>query len=99
MVHELLSVLLNHTGMGFSSDELSGLTDVPYDSVPKTLSRLEEKGLVRQVDSYWTVADDIAASELDNLVSLQQVEAEYGNDAYGEGDQWATDAPDLGENA
>lgn len=97
--HELLSVLLDHPDMGFSPSELSDLTDVAYGSIPKTLSRLEEKGLVRQVDSYWTVADDVAVSQLGNLVSLQQIEAEYGDDAYGEDDQWAADAPDLGENA
>jgi DNA-binding transcriptional ArsR family regulator len=97
--HELLSVLLDHPDMGFSPSELADLTNVPYSSVPKTLSRLEEKGLVRQVDSYWTVAGDVAASELGNLVSLQQIEAEYGDDTYGDDDQWADDAPDLGENA
>ncbi|KAA9396562.1 MarR family transcriptional regulator [Haloarcula sp. CBA1130] len=97
--HELLTVLLDHPDMGFSPKELTELTDVPHSSVHKTLSRLQEKGLVRKVDSYWAVAEDVAASEVANAVSLQQIEAEYGDDAYGDDDEWADEAPDLGENA
>jgi predicted transcriptional regulator len=97
--HELLTVLLDHPDMGFSPKELTELTDVPHSSVHKTLSRLQERGLVRKVDSYWAVAEDVAASEVANVVSLQQIEAAYGDDAYGGDDEWADDAPDLGENA
>lgn len=96
--HELLSVLLDHPEMGFSPKELAELTDIPHSSVHKTLARLQEKGLVRKVDSYWAVTEDIAASRIANVVSLQQIEAEYGDDAYGKDDGWAEDVPDLGEN-
>lgn len=97
--YELLSVLLDHPDMGFSPRELADLTDVPHSSVHKTLSRLQEKGLVRKVDSYWAVAEDVASSRIANVVSLQQIEAEYGDDAYGVDDEWAEEAPDLGDNA
>lgn len=97
--HELLSVLLDHPEMGFSPKEIAELTDVPHSSVHKTLSRLRERGLVRNVDSYWAAADDVAASRVANAVSLRAIETEYGDDAYGEGDDWAEEAPDLGENA
>jgi DNA-binding transcriptional ArsR family regulator len=96
--HELLSVLLEHPEIGFTPKELAEMTDVPHSSVYKTLTRLREKGLVRKVDSYWAVAEDIASSRIGNVVSLQQIEAEYGDDDYGN-DDWAEDAPDLGENA
>jgi len=96
--HRLLAVLLDHPDMGFSPRELADLTDVPHSSVHKTLARLREKGLVRKVDSYWAVADDVAASRVASLVSLASIEAEYGDDAYAD-DEWAEDAPDLGENA
>jgi DNA-binding transcriptional ArsR family regulator len=96
--HELLSVLLDHPEMGFTPKELGEMTDVPHSSVHKTLTRLREKGLVRKVDSYWAAAEDIASSRIANVVSLKQIEAEYGDDAYGN-DNWAEDAPDLGENA
>lgn len=97
--HKLLSVLLDHPEMGFRPKELAEMTDVPHSSVHKTLTRLQEKGLVRKVDSYWAVAEDVAASRVANVVSLQQIEAEYGDDAYGTDDDWAEQVPDLGENA
>jgi len=96
--HALLAVLLDHPDMGFSPRELADLTDVPHASVHKTLSRLREKGIVRKVDSYWAVADDVAASRVASLVSLRSIETAYGDDAYGD-DEWAENAPDLGENA
>jgi len=97
--HELLSVLLDHPDMGFTPKELAEMTEVPHSSVHKTLSRLREKGLARKVDSYWAVAEDVASSRVANVVSLRQIEAAYGDDAYGEDDDWAGQAPDLGENA
>lgn len=95
--HELLEVLAEHPDMGFSPKELTELTSVAPGSVHKTLSRLEDRGLVRQVDSYWAIADDVAASRLANVVSLAAIEGTYGDDAYG-ADDWAENAPDLGEN-
>lgn len=97
--HELLSVLAEHPEMGFSPKELADMTDVAHSSVHKTLARLQEKGLVRKVDSYWAVAEDVAASQVATVVSLQQIEAEYGDDAYGSDDEWERTVPDLGENA
>jgi hypothetical protein len=98
--HELLAVLLEHPEMGFTPKELAELTEVPHSSVHKTLARLREKGLVRTVDSYWAAAEDVAASQVANVVSLQEIEAEYGDDVYGnDGDGWAQTVPDLGENA
>ena len=97
--HRLLEVLVDHPEMGFTPRELAELTDVPHSSVHKTLVRLKEKGLVRKVDSYWAIADDVRASHVANLVSLEAIEAEYGDDAYGDDDDWVDEAPDLGENA
>jgi len=97
--HGFRSVLLDNPEMGFTPKELADLTDVPQSSVHKTLSRLQDNGLVRKVDSYWGVADDVAASRIANVVSLRQIEAEYGGDAYGGDDEWSEDAPDLGANA
>ena len=97
--HELLVVLLEHPEMGFTPKELAGMTDVPHSSVHKTLARLREKELVRTVDSYWAAAEDVAASRIANVVSLQEIEAEYGDDTYGNDDDWAQTVPDLGENA
>ncbi len=97
---ELLAVLLEHPEMGFTPKELAELTDVSHSSVHKTLARLREKGLLRKFDSYWAVAEDVAASQLATVVSLKEIEAEYGDDAYGnDDDDWTQTVPDLGENA
>lgn len=96
--HELLELLADHSNMGFAPAELVELTEVEPGSVHKTLSRLEERGLVRNVDSYWAIADDVAASDLANVVSLAAIEETYGDDAYGQDDEWAENAPDLGES-
>lgn len=97
--HELLSVLVEHPDMGFTASELAELTDVPAGSVSKTLTRLDERGLVRRIDGYWAVADDVAATQVASLVSLDAIEDRYGDDYYGRTDDWADDLPDLGENA
>ena len=97
--HELLSVLLEYPEMGFTPKELAEMTTVPHPSVHKTLTRLREKGLVRKIDSYWALAEDVASSRIANVVSLQQIEGAYGDDAYGTDDEWAETAQDLGENA
>ena len=97
--HELLTALADNPEMGFTPKELAEMTEVPHASVHKTLARLREKGLVRQVDSYWAVADDVAASRLANVISLRAIDSEYGDDAYGTDDEWAENVPDLGENA
>lgn len=96
--HKLLEVLLDHPDMGFAPRELAELTDVPHASIHKTLSRLRDRGLVRKVDSYWAIADDVAASRVANAVSLAAIENAYSDDAYGEDDGWEDDLPDLGRN-
>jgi hypothetical protein len=60
-----------------------------------------EQGVTRPVppNRHRAVADDVAASRIANAVSLQQIETEYGDDAYGEEDEWTDEAPALGENA
>lgn len=96
--HELLEVLADHPDMGFAPRELAELTDVAPGSIHKTLSRLEDRGLVRRVDSYWAIADDVAASRLANVVSLGAIEETYGDDADAADDEWAETVPDLGED-
>lgn len=98
--HKLLEVLLDHPDMAFAARELTELTDVRRSSAHKTLTRLEDRGLVRKVKgSYWAVADDVAASRVANVVSLDAIEEQYKNDAYAEDDGWMDRQPDLGENA
>lgn len=97
--HEILAVLVDNPDLAFSASELAELTDVPSGSVSKTLERLVDDDLVRRIDGYWAAADDVTAAQVGSLVSLEAVEARYGDDYYGQSDEWADDLPDLGENA
>jgi hypothetical protein len=95
--HELLSVLVENRDLGFTAGELAELTDVPRSSVGKTLSRLKDRGLVEKIDEYWLVADDALATHVGALLSLEALEARYGDDYYGRNDDWADGLPDLGD--
>lgn len=97
--HALLSVLADHPDKAFSSGELASLTNVAPGTASKSLSRLEEKGLVRKLDGYWAVADDRLATRVASIMSLEAIEARYGDDVYGRSDAWVDELPDLGENA
>ncbi|AUX08403.1 hypothetical protein AArcSl_0757 [Halalkaliarchaeum desulfuricum] len=52
-----------------------------------------------KVVSSWALAEDVAASRVGSVVGLQQIEAEYGDDAYGKYDDWAAQVRQLDENA
>lgn len=95
--YELLSVLIANADLGFTAGELDELTDVPSGSVGKTLSRLEDRGLVEHLDGYWVVADDTIADHVGALLSLDAVGARYGDDFYGRTDDWVAELPDLGD--
>lgn len=97
--HALLSMLAEHPDKAFTAGELSTVTDVPIGSVSKSLARLLDKGLVRKLDGYWAVADDRVATRVASILSLEAIEARYGDDVYGRSDDWVDDLPDLGENA
>lgn len=97
--YRILSVLVENPDLAFSPAELTELSDVPRGSVGKTLSRLDERGLVRSIDGFWAAADDLVAAHLAGYVSLASIEARYGDDEYGQSDEWADELPDLGENA
>jgi hypothetical protein len=49
------------------------------------------------IHSNWAVADDVAASAVASIVSLQSIQETYSDDAYGD-DEWVESVPDLGEN-
>jgi DNA-binding transcriptional ArsR family regulator len=97
--HELLAVLVDNPDLAFSAGELAELTEIPVGSVSKTLSRLEDDGLVRRLDGFWAATDEVTAKQVASLVSLEAIADRYGDDYYGRDDEWAADLPDLGENA
>lgn len=97
--HALLAVLADHADKAFTTSELASLADIANATASKSLSRLEEKGLVRKLEGYWAVADDRVATRVASILSLESIEARYGNDLYGRSGDWVEQLPDLGENA
>ena len=49
--------LLQHAHQAFRQREIVDTVDVPDGSVGPTLNRLEDHGLVRHRDRFWTIAD------------------------------------------
>jgi hypothetical protein len=43
--------------------------------------------------------DELVAVRVAYVVGLRSIEAQYGDDEYGDAEEWAETVPDLGENA
>jgi DNA-binding transcriptional ArsR family regulator len=93
---EILAILLEHRGVGFTPGELHEQTDVARGSINPTLARLEDAGLVRHKGEYWAVAEDgrLAAASA-AVLGVEAVEDSYGEDWYGENPGWEESLPDL----
>lgn len=96
--HAILEALADHPSLAFSAAELEEMTDIPSGSIRKTLSRLVDKELVENFDGYYTIKDDIIASQIATVISLEAIEDAYGDDVYGTTDDWDEELPDLGES-
>ncbi|MEZ3116234.1 helix-turn-helix transcriptional regulator [Halobaculum sp. MBLA0147] len=56
--HTILSFLAEHRDQAFTQSEIRERTGVARGSVGTTLSRLEDRGLVRHRGRYWALAED-----------------------------------------
>jgi hypothetical protein len=93
---EILTVLLQHPGVGFTPAELHEQTGIPRGSIGPTLSRLEDAGLVRHKGDYWAAAeDDRLAAASAAVLGLQAIEERYSDDWYANNPDWAADLPDI----
>lgn len=96
--HELLSVLLEHPGVGFTPAELHERTGVSRGSINPTLARLERFGLVRHKGEYWAAAeDDRLAAASAAVLGLETVSEAYSDDWYAQHPDWADELPDVSE--
>ena len=82
--HAILSLLGEHSKLGYTQTEIRERTEVPHGSVGPTLHRLEERGLVRHEGCYWEIVKD------DRLASVEAtghgwtaIGSRYGEDWYG----------------
>lgn len=93
---KLLSVLLEHRGVGFTAKELHDQTGVARGSVNPTLNRLEQAGLVRHKGDYWAATeDDRLAAASAAVLGLQAIDEAYEDDWYGRHPGWTEDIEDI----
>jgi hypothetical protein len=93
----ILTLLLEHPGVGFTPAEIHEETGIPKGSVNPTLGRLERAGLVRHKEPYWAAADDerIAAASA-AVLGVRTVGTH--DDWYAQNDDWAENLPDISES-
>lgn len=94
----ILAFLAEHPDLGFTPKEIHEATGVARGSVGPTLRRLFEHGLVEHKGDYWAVTDDDRLVAIAGVaLSMDAVEARFGDDWYGRNPDWADELPDLGE--
>lgn len=98
--YKILSFLAGHPETGFTPREVSEETDVPRNSVGVTLSRLEERDLVRHKEPYWAIGDDDRLASYAGMLHGTRAAAErFGDEDWGDWQETAVDPrnPDDGE--
>lgn len=96
---EIMTVLLENPGIGFTAGELHERTDIPRGSINPTLGRLHDAGLVRHKGDYWAVTtDDRLAAANAAVLGVRSATDTYAEDWYGENEGWSDDLPDLQED-
>lgn len=77
--HTILAFLAKHPEMGFAPKEIHEETGINRGSVGVTLSRLENRGLVRHKGDVWTIGDDdrLAAQGAVYVASSASVTDDY----------------------
>jgi Mn-dependent DtxR family transcriptional regulator len=94
--HAIMRFLLDHPATGFTPKEIHEAADVARGSVSTTLSRLEERGLVRHKGEYWAAeTDDEIASRVGSILGMTTVSEQFSDDWYANNPDWADELPDL----
>lgn len=80
--HAILSFLAETPDQGYTPQEIARGTDVKRGSVGTTLSRLEDRGLVRHKAEFWAIGEDdrLAAQGALYIASSASISDDY----YGE---------------
>ncbi|WP_435064370.1 MarR family transcriptional regulator [Halobaculum sp. EA56] len=91
----ILEFLADRPDLGYRAGELAAELDIPRGSVGTTLSRLEERGLVRHKGEYWAIDPTAFDAHAASSVGLRTVAEEFAGDYYDENPDWDADLPDL----
>jgi len=91
----ILEYLAQHPDLGFTPSELANELDIPRGSVGTTLSRLEERGLVRHKGEYWAINIEACDAQSASEIGLQAVADQFEGDHYDENPDWDASLPDV----
>lgn len=70
----ILEFLAKHPELGFTPKEIHEETEIPRGSIGTTLRRLEERGLIRHKEPYWSINEESLASLEVSLTGITSVE-------------------------
>lgn len=90
--YEVVQFLAEHPTQGFTPKEISEGTDVPRNSVGVTLSRLEDRGLVRHKQPYWAIGDDDRLAAYTGMAhGVEAAQSRFGDEDWGDWQDTAVD--------
>ncbi|WP_435196910.1 MarR family transcriptional regulator [Natronomonas sp. EA1] len=91
----ILEYLAQHPELGFTPSELAEELEIPRGSVGTTLSRLEERGLVRHKGAYWAINIEAYDAQTASEIGLWAVADQFEGDYYDENSDWDAALPDV----
>jgi DNA-binding transcriptional ArsR family regulator len=90
--YEILQFLAAHPETGFKPKEISDETGVPRNSVGVTLSRLEDRNLVRHKEPYWAIGEDDRLAAYGAMVQgTKTARDRFGDEEWGDWQETAVD--------
>ena len=98
----ILEHLAQHSELGFTPSELADELDIPRGSVGTTLSRLDERGLVRHKGEYWAINIEAYDAQTASEIGLRAVADRFEGDHDRTGPTlatWSTVRPVVGDRS
>jgi DNA-binding Lrp family transcriptional regulator len=95
----ILEHLAQHSELGFTPSELADELDIPRGSVGTTLSRLDERGLVRHKGEYWAINIEAYDAQTASEIGLRAVADRFEGDHYDTNPDWDAALPDVDAEA
>ena len=96
---QILEYLAQNPELGFTPTELADEINIPRGSVGTTLSRLEERGLVRHKGKYWAINIEAYDAQTASEIGLQAVAEQFKGDHYDTNPDWDAGLPDVDAEA
>jgi Mn-dependent DtxR family transcriptional regulator len=91
----ILEHLAQHPQLGFTPSELSDELEISRGSVGTTLSRLEDRGLVRHKGDYWAINLEAYNAQTASEIGLQAIADQFEGDHYDTNPDWDDGLQDV----